>query len=122
VSSRNAWYTILAGWLGLVLVSGVLTGLSSAAATFSSAPLEAVERPYDPLIVFGDQLDVQLVPQIDELALYRYRGAVWSAIPFQVDEIDLTGTLVITGDGVLDPQDELVWMAWDGGEQAPPSD
>jgi hypothetical protein len=57
---------------------------------------------------------------VDELALYAFDGGGWSPIPFQIDERtnDITGTYVISEDGLLDANDELVFMAKDAGQLA----
>jgi hypothetical protein len=49
--------------------------------------------------------------------LYAYRGGDWQAVPFQIDEVSLTGTFVISDNGLLDANDELVFMAGDAGDQ-----
>ncbi len=107
---------------GTFMVVVTLAGLSSAAPPVNLQPDQYVARTYDPVVLSGSQVSAQLNPPIDQLALYRYEGGSWTPIPFQIDEVDLTGTLVVEGDGLFHPQDELVWMIWDGGEQAPSND
>lgn len=117
--------TIFAGLslvVGNLILLVILVGLSLAAPLPAVEPAQNVARPYDPVVLPGSQVSAQLNPPINELALYRYEGGSWAPIPFQIDEVDLTGTLVLEGDGQFHPQDELVWMIWDGGNQAPSND
>ncbi len=55
---------------------------------------------------------------IADLALYTFNDGVWAAIPFQIDEFDAQGKLVTVEDGLLDQNDELVMMGFDGGMKA----
>ena len=120
--NHNARWVMMATLTGFLLAYSMIAGLSTAASGSDLLAVEAVDRQYDPLILPAAHLEAQKNPPISELALYRYQGGAWSPIPFQIDEVDLTGTLVMTGDGYLNFQDELVWMAWDGGDQAPLGD
>ncbi|MFN2167999.1 MAG: hypothetical protein ACK2U9_17290, partial [Anaerolineae bacterium] len=45
------------------------------------------------------------------------QGGTWSQIPFQVDEVDASGAYVSNEDGLLDGNDEVVFMAKDLGGQ-----
>ena len=50
--------------------------------------------------------------------MFALNSGVWSPIPFQIDEVNITGTYVIEEDGLLDENDELVFVAGDAGEEA----
>ena len=52
---------------------------------------------------------------LDEIFVYAYQGATVTQIPAQIDERDADGTYVAVEDGQLDLNDELVFMAMDGG-------
>ena len=55
-----------------------------------------------------------------QLFVYKYSGGAWSQIPWQFDEVDaVSGLIVSSDDGLLDAQDQLVFMAADAGDQAP---
>jgi hypothetical protein len=68
--------------------------------------------------VTGANLAAHSGAPVNELVLYAYQAGVWTPIPFQIDERtnDITGTYVISDDGLLDANDELVFMAADAGD------
>jgi len=87
-----------------------------------SAP---ITRPRDPVILTGADFPEFLNFPISELKLYATNGFEWSPIPFQVDEVDSTGTVVAPGtdddDGglaLLDANDQVVFMGHDAGTTA----
>jgi hypothetical protein len=86
----------------------------------TAAPANTLNRPEDPVVVAGADLAAFDGESIDELRLYAFDGSDWSPIPFQIDERlnDITGTYVISEDGLLDANDELVFMAKDAGVEA----
>ncbi len=87
----------------------------------SAAPeVQNLERAQDPVILAGSQLSMHLGVALEDLVLYRYRSGAWEPVPFQIDEVDVTGTLVADEDGIFDGNDQLVFMAADGGESAAP--
>ena len=75
-------------------------------------------RDLDPVVVLGGVMpDFAGVP-LAQLFVYKYSGGVWSQIPWQFDEV--VGSAIVSSDnGLLDAQDQLVFMAADAGEQAP---
>ncbi len=88
---------------------------------------KSLDRELDPVILIGKQLLPLIKTRIDNLALYRYREANFEPIPFQVDERNLWGKFVINvgekigkdwDKGLLDKNDELVFMARDLGDRA----
>ncbi len=85
--------------------------------------IEAVSRPYEPIILDGSSfvgLSQQQVP-IDELFLFAYNRDTgeWRQIPMQIDEVDSSGSFFGETDGLLDDNDQLVFMARDAGDRAP---
>ncbi|MBC8184339.1 T9SS type A sorting domain-containing protein [candidate division KSB1 bacterium] len=86
-----------------------------------------ISRPYEPIIITGDSLSQFLNKEIDNLFLYRYDANEnsWRLIPFQVDEVNPavkdSVKYFIPEDslhGLLDTDDELVFMAADLGDLA----
>lgn len=84
-----------------------------------STPSIAFQRSSDPVILTGANFPELAGQPIDTLKLFVYRDQVVRTIPFQVDEINATGDYVVDEDGLLDSNDELVFMVKDLGEQAP---
>ena len=86
-----------------------------------------ISRPYEPIIITGDTLDIFLNRKIDNLFLYNYNANQnsWHLIPFQIDEVNGAEPDSMkyfipedTLNGYLDSDDELVFMASDLGDQA----
>ena len=77
-------------------------------------------RDLDPVVVLGSAMpDFAGVP-LAQLFVYKYSGGAWSQIPWQFDEV--VGSAIVSSDnGLLDAQDQLVFMAADAGDQAPTS-
>lgn len=97
-------------WLGLHLVAAQPPG----------RPSVTLQRPEDPVIVIGADLPGLSGVPVNELVVYSFDGE-WQPIPFQIDERtnDITATYTLSDDGVLDDNDELVFMAKDAGQMAP---
>jgi hypothetical protein len=83
-----------------------------------SAPTAWI-REQEPVILTGGQLPLVTGVPLDELYAYAYDGGAWAQIPFQIDEVDASGVYTVE-DGLLDANDELVFMAMDLGVQADP--
>lgn len=88
-----------------------------------------IGRPHDPVVLTGADLFPADDPAIADLAFYRWDGAGWTAIPFQVDERTAAGLYTPLGtddeDGgtaLLDDNDEIVFMGYDAGESSSCSD
>ena len=115
---RNVSFPFLGGLfvLGLLLVVLQVAG-AQISTNEPIAPQGPITRLQDPVVLSGSEFPAMLGVPLDELALYVYRAGAWEPIPFQIDEVDLTGTLVISDDGQLDANDELVFMGVDAGEQ-----
>ena len=86
-----------------------------------------INRPYEPIIITGDTLDMFLNHPINDLYLFSYNATEnsWLLIPFQIDEVnpavDDSVKYFILEDslgGVLDSDDELVFIASDLGDKA----
>ena len=106
--------------IGLAAVWLVIAGLSTARAqsTVSQAPLAvaAIDRPQDPVVVKGANFPAFSGTLLGDLVLFAYRSGTWTPIPFQIDEVNITGTFVMSDGGLLDANDELVFMAGDAGD------
>lgn len=109
--------------LSLALLMPTLLLLALGAATSAAQPDTATNtltRQRDAVVVNGAALPALASAPLDELFLYRFDGADWQQIPFQFDEVDpVSNSYVITGDGSLDPADELAFLAQDAGQPAP---
>lgn len=55
---------------------------------------------------------------VSDIRLYRHRDSGWEPVPFQIDETDGTGTLEGTKNGIVDPSDEIVFLARDAGGES----
>jgi hypothetical protein len=76
-----------------------------------------LDRAEDPVVITGSLFPAFNGVPVNELVLHAYRGGEWQAVPFQIDEVSITGTYVISDGGLLDPNDELIFMAADAGDQ-----
>ncbi len=107
------------------LVAAVAVGLLSALAAFvqaapatSPAAVDPLTRGLEPIIVRGDQMPALIGAPVAQVRVYREVAGVWEIIPSQVDEVTATGEYTATEDGLLDANDEVVFMAGDLGEAA----
>jgi hypothetical protein len=96
---------------GLVMVCWLVANLQRASATTT-----AVHRSQDPVVLTGADFPAFDTVPLDELVLSVYQTDSWQPVPFQVDEVTITGTYVVSDDGLFDANDELVFMGIDGGE------
>ena len=85
-----------------------------------------IRRFYDPVETRGEILSELLGNQISLLRLYSFSDGTLHQVPFQFDEWTPDGFLVVDmgpeanaelGNGILDMQDELVFMARDAGDR-----
>jgi hypothetical protein len=72
-------------------------------------------RPYEPVLIQGDQLASFLGQPVAQLFCGVYDGESWSVIPFQIDERDASDSFFSPDDGVFDANDEWVLDPQDGG-------
>ncbi len=104
----------------LLLALGAATSAALTDGSSSAALANTLTRQRDVVVVNGAALPALAGAPLDELFLYRFDGAAWQQIPFQFDQVDpVSNSYVITGDGSLDPADELAFLAQDAGQQAP---
>lgn len=109
---------IVVGILGLVwlaLASGLYVSALGARSAESLPP--ALGRTEDPILITGDQFPALAGQPISSVVLYAYDGLNWNPIPFQIDERDGDG-IYGAEDGLIDANDELVFMAGDVGSWA----
>ncbi|MDQ7052053.1 MAG: hypothetical protein Q9P14_03825 [candidate division KSB1 bacterium] len=90
------------------------------------AQIADLQRPYEPVIINGSafpELSGDHVP-VNELFLFAYDAATqsWRQVPMQIDEVDSTGSFFGASDGLLDDNDQIVFMASDAGDRAPFND
>ncbi len=85
-----------------------------------------LKRQYDVVLIRGDVLKRFLGEPVDKLRLYSFKDGAFQAVPFQVDERDARNNYVVDEGrdkgkdeppGILDGNDEFVFMAWDSGNQ-----
>jgi len=119
---------------------GLMAATLLAAAALIAAALGAgaaepgrktLTRGEDPVVILPANLKPIEGKKIKDLAVFRFNNGAFEPIPFQVDERGADGYFVYTsgpqakpgaGDGEYKGKDELVFMAWDTGDQAPGKD
>ena len=93
-----------------------------------SSNVRTLTRQYDAVVVKGETLGVMLGEPVSGLRLYAWREGALHKVPFQVDERDPDGAFVLTSGpmarndvdrGMLDFNDELVFLVMDAGDRAP---
>lgn len=113
-----------------LLLLSLAWGLGAdATAQADDATRSTLSRPESPVVVPGRNLKPVLRSEIDTLRLYAWKEGKLIPIPFQIDERTPSGELAYehgeerrsdTDDARLDDDDELVFMARDVGDRAPP--
>ncbi len=78
------------------------------------SPLDLV-----PVSLGGAALTNLIGLPVDQIFGYSYVEGNWKSIPLQIDEVTIDGNYTSQEDGLLDANDELVFMAGDFGNQAP---
>ena len=115
-------FTIAAAFAAMWLVASVLSvsRLDAAVAPEQSRVkrLTALNRFDDPIVITGTRFPAFAGVPLRQLVAYAYRGGEWAPIPFQIDEVNVSGTLVTSDDGLLGSRDELVFMAGDAANSA----
>lgn len=126
-SRRALRRIVLCTGLSLTLLWLVGVGLGAAFAKAAPPPdggsstpraASASGRPEDPVVLTGSRFPAFSGVPLNELVLYTYRGGDWLAVPFQIDQVNISGTYVTSDGGLLDANDELAFMARDAGEEA----
>ena len=77
-------------------------------------------RKLELVSISGAQLPFLLGTSIGSMRLLQYRASsgTWSPVPFQTDERDGGESFLAEGNGILDSNDEIVFMAADAGDPA----
>lgn len=97
--------------LSLTLLTPVLLLLAFGAAT------SVAQRDEPACAAMANTLTHQRDLVVNGATLPALAGAAWQQLPFQFDEVDpVSNSYVITGDGSLDPADELAFLAQDAGQ------
>ena len=108
--------------------NGTLTGEELGTIQENQGILEkkTIDRFYDPIEIRSEILEGSLGEKISELSLYSFSNGSFRLIPFQFDEWTEDGYMVFDqgeeandelGNGILDKQDMLVFMARDAGDK-----
>ena len=86
------------------------------------AQTKTISRTYEPVVVEAGTPTVQplLGASINDLTAYRYDAGSGNffAIPFQIDELSADGEFLQESDGVVDDNDQIVFMPGDTGDRA----
>jgi hypothetical protein len=109
----RSWHLALA-LSGLTLLVLALLNQVAAPAVAQEAATSTIARSTEPVIV---KLTTTGIP-INQLFVYRAVNGSLEQIPFQIDEVTTSGTYTTTEDGLIDSNDEIVFMAKDLGGEA----
>jgi len=99
----------------------LLAGMALLLATVSVAgttTTQTLDKDLEPVVVTGQQLPSFGGVSLNRLFLYAFDGVAWHQIPWQFDEV-AGSEIVAHENGLLDTDDQLVFMAADAGDQAP---
>ncbi len=77
-------------------------------------------RTLEPVVLTGSQLSLFSGVTLADLFVYAFDGSTWNVVPFQLDEVGVDSKFVPFEDGLLDDDDQLVFMAADLGLMATP--
>jgi len=87
---------------------------------------KTLKREMDPVVMTGVQCQALAGSPIDRYGLYALRKGILDPVPFQIDEVDGSGRVVLThghgkgkdsDKGLFDSNDQLVFMATDTGDR-----
>ena len=112
---------LVAGLMAQITLGELPAGAADGQTSGHRSTPEGLTRAQEPVVITGDQLSLFASAALDDLFVYTYAGAAWRQVPFQIDEVDASGTYTVEN-GLLDANDELVFMAMDLGDQATVSD
>jgi len=103
-----------------------VTAAGDTAAAHEPEPI-TLDRDLDQVVVAGRELTKALGRPISSLRLMAFSGGALVTIPFQIDELDVNGQYVMrrpggkvdrdSDNGMVDSNDELIFMAHDCGDQ-----
>ncbi len=81
---------------------------------------EGIDSRMEPVVLTGANIPDFIGTSVDEIWVYMYTGGSWVQIPFQIDERnDLNGSYFHGAqNGLLDENDEIVFMPFDCGDAA----
>ncbi len=80
-------------------------------------------RDYEPIVITGNDMPEFVHTNISDLYVYSYNASesAWNQIPFQFDEKDQSNDFLDEKkNGLFNFNDELIFMAKDMGDKAPP--
>jgi len=116
--NERIWKRLLV-LLSLVLgLGGFGVAVAGWAAADSAATGKTLDRDLEPVIVTGAAISAFAGVPVNQLFVYTYADGNWEQIPAQVDEVTARGAYTEAEDGLLDANDEVVFMAMDLGDQA----
>jgi len=77
-----------------------------------------IDRTHDPVVITGSEVPAFLGESVSHIWVYRYLEAQdrWEVIPFQVDELDNSDSYFGSKNGILDVNDEIVFLSKDLGD------
>ena len=104
----------------LLFLGGFTVAAASLPAVTDSLPADSLRMHFEPVTITGDRVRALTGLRTDQLYVYVFNDG-WQQIAAQVDEVTFTGAYTSTEDGRLDTNDEIVFMARDLGQQAPPT-
>ena len=114
--SRLVLAVILALGLTFALLCALRDSPGFALADAGRAPVPpSLARQHEPVVITGGLLSDLIDCPLHDIFVYAYQDTDLAQVPFQIDERDGSGTYVAVEDGHLDDNDELVFMAKDGG-------
>lgn len=102
-----------------LLMAGLGLSAANMTATLAAGGSETLDRTLDPVVVTGAAMPAFAGAPLTQLFVFKYSGGAWSQIPWQFDEVK-DGAIVAADNGSLDDPDQLIFMAADAGDQAPP--
>ncbi len=108
-------------WLLLSLAFALVLAL---ALDLAAANQKTLKRTEDQVIVAGKAMPGALGWPIGQARLFSFKNGQARAVPFQIDEVKPNGKFAVTygpqrsnDDGVITDRDQLVFMAFDAGDQ-----
>ena len=119
VLNKQIWRCLLLPLIVVVGLLGFSRALASQTMAESAVAASTLERNLEPVVITGRLVNGLTGFPVDQLLVYAYSGSEWTQIPFQVDEVTATGAHTSAEDGLLDANDEIVFMAKDLGGQTP---
>jgi hypothetical protein len=84
----------------------------------STGQINSIDRLRSPIIVTGEKLSSFLGQPTSAIRLVRFRASTgqWEPVPFQIDEMDGTGSFDGPKNGMLNADDEIAFLSVDLGD------